>query len=54
MAAQFAGGADKPWNVLLAGVDSVARVEGGAAAEHAHGILVRAEGPQIAIYLEDR
>ncbi|MEU6037641.1 alpha-xylosidase [Actinomadura sp. NPDC047616] len=52
--AEFTGGADVSWNVLLAGVRSVARVEGGTAAEHEQGTLVHAAGPQIAITLEDR
>jgi alpha-D-xyloside xylohydrolase len=41
------------WNVLLAGVHSVAGVSGGTAEEHEQGVLIRAAGAEVAVTLSE-
>jgi alpha-D-xyloside xylohydrolase len=46
-----AAGAPRSWQLLLAGVQAVASVEGGTAMPHQHGTLIRAEQDTLTISL---
>jgi alpha-D-xyloside xylohydrolase len=47
-----AEGAGKPWNLVLRGVDSVSRVEGGLQAAGAQGVVVTADAGASTLTIE--